>query len=1254
MQHFKRKTIATLIGLLFVAPSFVQAILPQDSLMNADMTRSSVQKIAVKQAAMALASETSDADNDGYAEAPVMLTGAGGPNGGGLIPLSSSAPKDDSYGGKLGYCSWDNGSVNASSGRIAGQVSSQTAPVLAVISAGVDGVFQTSCSDIAAGTGAKGDDYVISYNNTMIQMGVGGTLYFGDPVTSAGALASFNNGSIKDGQVRLNKANDTLLRWNSATQQWSGVTSYPYQSAAYGFNAIAPLSASTGNAVALTPNSYYQMIGAETGLNLIFDTNTIQSRNGAYSSSVLRLNPFGGESQFGGQVSAKTALKLTDTSGEQRFLIGNQDSLGYENPAILSGANGNIQFGTGSTWANSGGVASYYAQFAPTGITFSTPLNVNGALHIGESNALPATTTSGVYFSYSYPTTRAYIGDGTGWDFRFSARRNGLTSDVAVMTDTGKFGIGVMTPQYAIDVNSQDSKLLQLGYAGNPVLRVTKDSAEFSVPVLVNGSPVWTQTSLANVSQLTNDRSYLSYAPILATTGSTNDLTIPGFYTFKYGRAAFGVRVSDFGGKTGIVQETFDSSGNYLFRNKTDNTTFTPWKTIWHSENLSKVSQLANDAGYIGKSDVGIVAKMSRYDLGDGTSINNAFAEHGFDYNTAGSGVIGPFLSFGQLGSYGNGNRSTYQTQLIAAYNNDQGVLKFRTQNGDNGGSWSGWHNIYHDGSPSIRARSLGISDNSGTGSGITLYGDPPVGFGLPAYGISFAKTSSFGGYGTVQRDWATYFTLAGPTNSGWIFQNNWTSVASIDAGGNATFNGNVSSGRMLANASGMINGASQNIYDIGAGRIGAGQSIYSYGLICAGNANADCSAQNSGTVISPTGITIGSASVLTSGNVNNYAPSLSGVGATGTWGISVTGSASSISSLGRVDAYTTSAGASGLSFGQVYGNGYPSTYGNVLNMNAGGAGQLLIGWSGTTGAHADNYIRSLRDSAQGTNGWSPWAKIVTDANIGTVAPYAMNLNQNLRTTDAVTFANLTINGQFNTSRIYANSSGAIGGAAQSVYDIGAGRIAAGQSIYSYGLICAGNYSGDCSAVGSGTVISPSGINIAGAAVLTSANFSNYAPTLSGAGASGTWNIDISGRSANASIAQTVNNSGVPMTFNWSGQSGQPTWLWGGNDQRSMYVYNPSNFNVNSAKFADLAYSINITDSSRNANSILPNQKGFTVRYDFVTSSTTGQGGNYSGLMTMTPSTGTTASTGDGSYQLAFGSSVLTPRGFRSSISEPV
>jgi hypothetical protein len=46
------------------------------------------------------------------------------------------------------------------------------------------------------------------------------------------------------------------------------------------------------------------------------------------------------------------------------------------------------------------------------------------------------------------------------------------------------------------------------------------------------------------------------------------------------------------------------------------------------------------------------------------------------------------------------------------------------------------------------------------------------------------------------------------------------------------------------------------------------------------------------------------------------------------------------------------------------------------------------------------------------------------------------------------------------------------------------------------------------------------------------------------------------------------NASGGDINFYWSGQSGQPTWLWGGTDGTNMYVYNPSNFSVNYAASA--------------------------------------------------------------------------------------
>lgn len=65
-----------------------------------------------------------------------------------------------------------------------------------------------------------------------------------------------------------------------------------------------------------------------------------------------------------------------------------------------------------------------------------------------------------------------------------------------------------------------------------------------------------------------------------------------------------------------------------------------------------------------------------------------------------------------------------------------------------------------------------------------------------------------------------------------------------------------------------------------------------------------------------------------------------------------------------------------------------------------------------------------------------------------------------------------------------------------------------------------------------------------------------------------------------AFLRESGSPTGNPMTFNWAGQSGQPSWLWGGNDGQNMYVYNPSNFNVNFATTAGTANAVAWTNVS--------------------------------------------------------------------------
>lgn len=140
-------------------------------------------------------------------------------------------------------------------------------------------------------------------------------------------------------------------------------------------------------------------------------------------------------------------------------------------------------------------------------------------------------------------------------------------------------------------------------------------------------------------------------------------------------------------------------------------------------------------------------------------------------------------------------------------------------------------------------------------------------------------------------------------------------------------------------------------------------------------------------------------------------APTKTGSGASGTWGIGITGNAATASKWATARTITlgsylsgsvsldgsanvtlnanviglTSQGnktaatgntspASGVRLYQVYNNGYPTPYGNLLSVKGGGAGELLLSW-----ANANRiYYRSLRDNGDNWLGWNELA-FITD-----------------------------------------------------------------------------------------------------------------------------------------------------------------------------------------------------------------------------------------------------------------------------------
>lgn len=137
------------------------------------------------QSAYILATETTK-NASGIPVATTLLTDSSGPVGGGFIPTTSASPKVDSFGTKLGYCT--------------NTATTQADPVFVIISAGPNKKFSTNCADALIGKFSDDDNIVVKSVANILQ-GVGGTVYFGDPVTNVAALGTLT--SPKIGEMRV-------------------------------------------------------------------------------------------------------------------------------------------------------------------------------------------------------------------------------------------------------------------------------------------------------------------------------------------------------------------------------------------------------------------------------------------------------------------------------------------------------------------------------------------------------------------------------------------------------------------------------------------------------------------------------------------------------------------------------------------------------------------------------------------------------------------------------------------------------------------------------------------------------------------------------------------------------------------------------------------------------------------------------------------------------------------------------------------
>lgn len=190
-----------------------------------------------------------------------------------------------------------------------------------------------------------------------------------------------------------------------------------------------------------------------------------------------------------GRVEVRDTLAVTNATGIQYLLMGNQDSTGGNNPAILRASNGAFTFGRGNSWAGQGGTFTSNVTFANNGNVGIGTANPSDKLHVlgdirQQSTASDATLKTarigvGHYTNAEEPfywllansgessgtVNRLYLGGGTSLgnaatdiSFYTASSPTTLTGTERVrITSSGNVGIGTATPTAKLVVNGGDT-----------------------------------------------------------------------------------------------------------------------------------------------------------------------------------------------------------------------------------------------------------------------------------------------------------------------------------------------------------------------------------------------------------------------------------------------------------------------------------------------------------------------------------------------------------------------------------------------------------------------------------------------------------------------------------------------------------------------------------------------------------------------------------------------------------------------------
>lgn len=142
-------------------------------------------------------------------------------------------------------------------------------------------------------------------------------------------------------------------------------------------------------------------------------------------------------------------------------------------------------------------------------------------------------------------------------------------------------------------------------YANNTSLGTwTTGAINFTAPIQQSGNQVWHAGNFAPSSFLGSQGQIADTAEDTATAN--------GFYLVNHTGDSSGLLAFNVAGSLGPLQMYFTYQGGFSFRNKTDSTTWTAWRNIWHDGNLTNLNQLTNGPGFIAASGAPVQSVAGR------------------------------------------------------------------------------------------------------------------------------------------------------------------------------------------------------------------------------------------------------------------------------------------------------------------------------------------------------------------------------------------------------------------------------------------------------------------------------------------------------------------------------------------------------------------------------------------------------------------------------------------------------------------